>query len=46
MVPQGTATVRSGQYQPVAPPRLDQKGAATDAPTSEDLTDVGKGQVK
>jgi hypothetical protein len=47
MVPQGEATVRSGQYQPVAPPRLDQKGAATtDAPAGEDVTDVGKGQLK
>jgi hypothetical protein len=46
VVPQGQAVVRTGQYQPVAPPRLDQKGAATDAPPNEDLTDVGKDQVK
>ena len=45
IVPQGTATVRSGQYQPVAPPKLDQKGAATDAPTKAELTDIGKGRV-
>jgi hypothetical protein len=51
VVPQGEATVRSGQYRPVAPPRLEQKGAATDTtppppPSSADLTDVGKEQQK
>jgi hypothetical protein len=51
VVPQGEATVRSGQYQPVAPPRLEPKAAAatTDTPPttpSADLTDVGKEQVK
>ena len=55
VVPQGEATVRSGQFQPVAPAKLEPKGtptgAATDAPASPppasaDLTDVGKGQAK
>ena len=46
VVPQGTATVRSGQYQPVAPPRLEQKGEAAEAPKSGDVTDIGKEQVK
>jgi hypothetical protein len=46
IVPQGEATVRSGQFQPVAPARLEPKGAATESPKSEDLTDIGKDQAK
>jgi len=50
IVPQGQAVVRSGQYQPVAPPRMEQKGStAGETPASspppqgiENLTELGK----
>jgi hypothetical protein len=45
VVPQGQAVVRSGQYQPVAPPRLEQKGPTGETqtpPTGADVTDLGK----
>lgn len=45
LVPQGQAVVRSGQYQPVAPPRLEQQGPAGETqtpPAGANVTDLGK----
>jgi hypothetical protein len=46
VVPQGEAVVRSGRYQPVAPPRLEQKGptgeASPPSAVGADATDAVK----
>jgi hypothetical protein len=48
VVPQGEAVVRSGRFQPVAPPRLEQKGPTgeTSPPpppaAGADVTDAAK----